>query len=77
MYDGIPQRIWRGKIVQKLRALDGTQSVSMQRLGESIRQNFRRSELPWLASVVDLLRNDGLVAVRHTPRTMYVSLRHE
>jgi A/G-specific adenine glycosylase len=77
MYDGIPQRIWRGKIVQKLRALDGMQSVSMQRLGKSIRQNFRRSELPWLTSVVDLLRNDGLVAVRHTPRTMYVSLRHE
>jgi A/G-specific adenine glycosylase len=77
MYDGIPQRIWRGKIVQKLRDLDGMQSVSMQRLGKSIRQNFRRSELPWLVSVVDRLRNDGLVAVRQTPRTMYVSLRHE
>ena len=77
MYDGIPQRIWRGKIVQKLRSLDGTRSVSMQQLGRSIRKNFHRSEIPWLSSVVDRLRNDGLVAVRETPQKQYVSLRHE
>ena len=77
MYDGIPQRIWRGKIVQKLRSLNGTQTVSIQRLGKSIRQQFRHSELPWLVSVVDRLRNDGLVAVQQTPRTMFLSLRHE
>jgi len=77
MYDGIPQRIWRGKIVQRLRSLNGKQTVSIQRLGKSIRQQFRRSELPWLVSVIDRLRSDGLVAVRQTPRSLFVSLRHE
>ena len=77
MYDGIPQRIWRGKIIQALRLLDGTQSVSMTTLGKSIRRTFHHGEAPWLASVVDRLCRDGLVAVRETSRATFISLAHE
>ncbi len=77
MFDGIPQRIWRGKIVETLRYLKGREHISLHNLGRSIRRSFHRDEAPWLASVVERLRSDGLVDVRQTGRTMFISLAHE
>lgn len=77
MHDGIPQRIWRGKIVQTLRLLSGTESISLRALGSTIKKPFGTRELPWLHSVVYRLKQDGVVAVRETPRTAYISLVHE
>src|SRR5206468_630732 len=39
-YNGVPQRIWRGKIVEALRNVNGRRSISMQHLGKAIKPTF-------------------------------------
>lgn len=64
MYDGIPHRIWRGRIVERLRHINGGSSIRLRKVGLSIRPNFRNDELPWLRSLVDALVRDGIVETR-------------
>jgi len=60
-YDGIPQRIWRGRIVEVLRNVNGKGSISMPYLGKAIKQTFTKRELLWLEDLVQMLQKDGIV----------------
>lgn len=60
-HDGIPQRLWRGKIVQTLRMMNNAETISLKKLGVSIKQSFKKNETKWLASVVQQLERDGIV----------------
>ncbi len=74
MYDGIPRRIWRGKIIETLRAIDDGRSIPLLRLGKSIKKNFTKGELPWLAGVVNRLERDKLVSIQTRASTAHVRL---
>ncbi len=62
MYDGVAQRIWRGKIVEILRAVPEERSVKFKDIGAAIKRSFSRQDVPWLICVVNALVADGVVA---------------
>ena len=64
-YHGIPRRIWRGKVVEVLRNVNGRGYIEMNDIGSAINPNFNRKELPWLRSVVDALVVDGIAEVKN------------
>jgi A/G-specific adenine glycosylase len=74
MYDGIPRRIWRGKIVETLRTINGRGSIPLLLLGKSIKKNFKKRELSWLSSVVRRLEQDKLISTGRRASTTRVSL---
>lgn len=76
-YDGIPRRIWRGKIIERLRTLNSRRSISILRLGKSIKYNFNKADLPWLSNLVQRLEHDGLVSVQARSSNSMVSLSRE
>ena len=77
LYKGIPRRIWRGRIVEALRTINGKGPISLPALGKSIKQNFSHNELDWLSEIVRKLEHDGLISTKQQSSTTYVSLAHE
>ncbi len=63
-YNGIPRRIWRGKVVEVLRNVNGRGSIEMNDIGTAINPGFKKKELFWLRSVVDALVNDGIAEMK-------------
>jgi len=72
--DGIPNRIYRGRIVQALRALDGRRSVELAMLGTTIKRPFLARDRRWLEDLLSRLERDDLVRLRKNNGTLYVSL---
>lgn len=67
----VPRRIWRGRIVEALRHVNGEGPLTPLQLGRLIKPGFRTADVPWLAGVLQTLQNDGLVHyayVRAMPR---------
>lgn len=60
-HEGIPNRVYRGRIVEALRNVNGEGSLRLRSLGERIKTPFRRSEEVWLRSLLVRLQRDGLV----------------
>jgi len=60
--DGIPNRIYRGRIVNALRQSRGT--VRLADIGKTVHNRFSRKHHEWLQSLVATLEKDGLVKVR-------------
>ncbi len=59
---GIPNRIYRGKIVEHLRK---KKSMSLSQLGNTIYPDFNSRHEAWLKTLVAELDADGLVTVTH------------
>ena len=55
------RRYFRGRIVDRLRALGPAESVSLDELGGSLRPDFGPELGPWLVELVEGLRRDRLV----------------
>jgi A/G-specific adenine glycosylase len=72
-YRGIPNRIYRGKIVDTLRT---KKSLTAPRIGERILPGFSRQDHGWLMTLLEALRKDGLVvlSVGNDATTCTVSL---
>jgi len=60
-HNGIPNRIWRGKVVEFLRK---KKTSSVASLGKEIITNFTPDEMPWLEKIMKSLERDGLVQVK-------------
>lgn len=58
---GVPNRLWRGRIVEALRSLDDHNAVTVPRLGKSIKEDFRQEETRWLLRILQSLSDDGIV----------------
>ncbi len=58
---GIPNRAYRGKIIEALRSRRS--GIPVSRLGPMITPDFAGKDLPWLKSLIDALATDGLVRV--------------
>ncbi len=76
-YQDIPRRIWRGRIVEVLRNVNGRGSISMPELGNSIKPDFMKRELPWLSSLIDALLRDGIVSTTGHRNDARVMLAHK
>ena len=59
MMDGIPNRIYRGRVVDHLRRT--RRPISLDLLGRSIHPKFSRGHRPWLERLLAGLEKDGLV----------------
>ncbi len=73
-YDGLPVRIWRGRIVERLRDLDGRGAISLPALGRAAKSNFRERDLRWLTELIGDLSRDQLVETFTTQGTLHVRL---
>jgi len=58
--NGIPNRIYRGRIVEELRRRNG-RPAALTRLGRLIMRGFRGHDKVWLLRLVKALEKDGLV----------------
>ena len=54
-------RYYRGRIVQRLRALPEWESIDLASLGAKLRDDFTKEILPWLHELVVKLHREGLV----------------
>ncbi|MBI2619098.1 MAG: A/G-specific adenine glycosylase [Ignavibacteriales bacterium] len=61
--NGIPNRIYRGKIIEVLRNRNGRGSIAAERLGSLIKPDFSVRDRIWLRGLLRSLEKDGLVRV--------------
>lgn len=71
---GIPNRIYRGRIVEVLRRIDGENSMRLRELGKKIKTPFIRTAEAWLRRLLQSLERDGLVKVFSHGSVLRVSL---
>lgn len=62
--NGVPNRIYRGRIVEALRGLNGRGSIRSTELGKEIMVGFSSKDLPWLHNLLTGLERDGLIRVK-------------
>jgi len=63
-FRGIPNRIYRGRIVKELCLLPDGQSTPLDTLGASIASGFTERNRRWLMRLLEDLETDGLVRLR-------------
>ncbi len=73
-YDGIPLRLWRGKIVEALRNVNGEGSVTLAELGKRIKKDFNSKESLRLQSLIDSLEKDGIAQTEKRGRLTLLML---
>jgi A/G-specific adenine glycosylase len=66
--DGVPNRIYRGRIIEELRQDHGRRTISMSRLGRRIYPAFSAQHASWLLSLLKALEKDGLITMRSNGR---------
>ena len=62
--DGTPNRIFRGRIIELLRQVKGTKSLSVRVLAEKLLPSLTTNSEAWLMTVLTSLENDGLIHIR-------------
>lgn len=65
---GIPNRIYRGRIVETLRALKRGQSIAPGVLARKAVHDFRDGDRRWFDSLLESLERDGLIRRRNRSR---------
>ena len=63
-FAGIPHRIYRGRIVERLRSVSGGGSIRIDLLGRAVVPGFSPRNRRWLLGLLASLESDGLVSVR-------------
>lgn len=69
---GVPRRVWRGRIVEALRAARGPRSIT--ELRRLVRPSGEPASAQWLGEIVGRLEKDGVVEVRREGRRSAVAL---
>ena len=77
MHAGIPNRLWRGRIVETLRSLEDHKAITLTRLGISIKQTFTHREMGWLVNLVRSLTDDGILTFNGKGNNQTVKLPDE
>lgn len=72
--DGIPNRMYRGRIVEALRSLRLNRSISDNVLGKRIKRNYTSRDSRWLRGLLHSLERDGVIALRNGSASIRVSL---
>jgi A/G-specific adenine glycosylase len=63
-FSGVPNRIYRGRIIEELRRRNGTGSISIRKLGPRVHPNFSSRHSKWLESILKSLQRDGLILIQ-------------
>lgn len=72
--NGVPNRIYRGRIVDALRHLPNRSFVSSSVLGRKVMESFTLQDRNWLEQLMKGLEKDGLVVLKKTQRGYSASL---
>lgn len=74
--NGIPNRMYRGKIIQLLRRLNGTGSIRADLLARAVYPTFSQKNEKWMKKLIADLEKDGLIQLKGNGslRTSRVSL---
>ncbi len=72
--DGIPDRIYRGRIIDVLRSSKDDRPIPLQRIGVEIKVSFAVRDQNWLLRMLKDLERDGLVQLKNTARGTAASL---
>jgi A/G-specific adenine glycosylase len=70
--NGIPNRIYRGRIIEMLR--NSRQPFTATQIGHHISTDFRPKDSSWLKRILKGLERDGLVLLKNGTRELTVSL---
>ena len=76
-FSGLPRRIWRGKIVEALRNVNGNGSLTLIQLGKTVKNNFKKKDIQWFSDIIGRLEKDGIVRKHKNGMNATVSLAHE
>ena len=60
--NGIPNRIYRGRIVETLRT--SSRPLLIREIGPRLLPDYGTRHRAWLRDLIECLRHDGLIAVR-------------
>lgn len=71
--NGIPNRIYRGRIVSALRRQNGSGALPSGKIGKLIKSDFSRRDKRWLMSLLTALERDGVVRLKRTRERAMVS----
>ena len=72
--DGLPNRIYRGRVVEVLRNLNGRKSIDVRNLARKIKPDYDGNDGRWFKRLLRSLERDGLVRLRTAASTQRVSL---
>jgi len=72
--DGLPNRVYRGRIIEVLRQVPGRSFVSVSQLGRKIKDSYSKHDEHWLEGLIKGLEKDGLVVFRKTQHKLLASL---
>ena len=72
--NGVPNRIYRGRVVEVLRNLNGQRSINSNVLAKTVKQDYRHHDRRWFAELLCNLERDGLVQLRRFKSEVRVSL---
>ena len=75
--DGTPNRIFRGRVVEALRNLDGQKSIPVKILARKVKSDYSRNDGRWFTGLLRNLERDGLVKLRTSASTLRASLPDE
>jgi A/G-specific adenine glycosylase len=62
-HGGIPNRLWRGKVVNAVASLREGEHLTLSSLGAAIKHDFHPGELDWLAGLSRQLERDGILEI--------------
>jgi A/G-specific adenine glycosylase len=72
--DGLPNRIYRGRVVDVLRHSRGKSFVPLRQLGRQIKESYSRLDEDWLVQLMEGLEKDGLVVLKKMKLGLAASL---
>jgi len=61
-HDGLPNRIYRGRIIEALR--DSGRSISTLRIGQAVKPAYRKKDEAWLFALLKKLQKEGLIELK-------------
>ncbi|MBF8247828.1 MAG: HhH-GPD family protein [Bacteroidetes bacterium] len=61
-HDGLPNRIYRGRIIEALR--NSGRSISTVRIGQAVKPAYRKKDEAWLFALLKKLQKDGLIELK-------------
>jgi A/G-specific adenine glycosylase len=70
----VPNRIYRGRIVEWLRQQDPEKTAAGQTVAKQIKPNFQRDEWEWFCGLLKDLERDGLIKVARQGKNLFLQL---
>jgi A/G-specific adenine glycosylase len=72
--DGIPNRIYRGRIIEYLRHRTNGRGVSVSTIARAVKTNYTTKDETWLGGLIRGLERDGLLATRKRKGVVFLTL---